>query len=190
VDPGKRSVRITPEAVEFVQEIAANGYAYAYRKTVRLSKDKPELVLEHHLKNTGQKQIETNVYNHNFLVIDEQCSGPDFTLRFPFELKAVQDKLGVVQARGKELIYTRELQKDERAMVQVSGFGPKASDYDIRVENRKTGTGVRITADQPLARMVVWSIRPTRCPEPFIDVRVEPGGEFTWRIAYEFYTVK
>ena len=190
VDPGKRSMRTAPDAVEFVQELAANGYAYVYRKTVRLTKDKPEMVLEHSLKNTGKKPIETAVYNHNFLVIDGQPSGPDFTIRFPFELKEAQDKLGVVQARGKELIYTRELEKDERAMVQVAGFGPASSDYDIRVENRKTKAGVRITGDRPIARLPVWSIRPTRCPEPYIDVRIAPGSEFTWRIAYEFYTVK
>jgi hypothetical protein len=35
--------------------------------------------------------------------------------------------------------------------------------------------------------MVVWSIRPVRSPEPFIDVRVAPGSQFTWRITYEFY---
>ena len=102
----------------------------------------------------------------------------------------MQHKLGVVRSRGKELIDARELEKDERAMVQVAGFGPTASDYDIRVEYRKTGAGVRITADRPLARLVVWSIRPTRCPELFISVQVEPGGEFTWRIAYEFYTLQ
>ena len=99
----------------------------------------------------------------------------------------MQHKLGVVRSRGKEHIYARELEKDERAMLAVAGFGPTAADYDIRVENRKTGVGVRITADRPLARLMVWSIRPTRCPEPFINVKVQPGQDFTWRIAYEFY---
>ena len=60
-------------------------------------------------------------------------------------------------------------------MITVAGFSGDPKDYDIRVENRKTGAGVRITADRPLARLVVWSVRPTRCPEPFINVRVEPG---------------
>jgi hypothetical protein len=70
---------------------------------------------------------------------------------------------------------------------EMEGFAGPA-DNSVLVENRKTGTGVRVTADRPLARMTVWSIRPTRCPEPFINVKVEPGSEFTWRISYEFYT--
>jgi hypothetical protein len=27
------------------------------------------------------------------------------------------------------------------------------------------------------------------CPEAFIDLRIEPGKESSWRIAYEFYEV-
>jgi hypothetical protein len=46
---------------------------------------------------------------------------------------------------------------------------------------------VRITGDRPLTRMIVWAIRPVRSPEPHIDLHVEPGAEFTWRITYEFY---
>jgi hypothetical protein len=187
MDPGKRGVRTGPDFVEFIQEVSANGYGYIYRKTVRLSKDKPEMVLEHSIRNTGQKPIDTLVYDHNFLVMDEQPSGPDFRMQFPFELKAAKDKLDVLQVRGKEIVYARELEKDERSMLQVQGFGTSAADYDIRVENRKTGAGVRIRGDRPLERLAVWSIRPTRCPEPFIRVKADAGNEFTWRISYEFY---
>jgi hypothetical protein len=72
-------------------------------------------------------------------------------------------------------------------MVPVAGFGDSAADYDIRVENTKARAGVRITCDRPLTRMVVWGIRSVRSPEPHIDLHVEPGSKFTWRIAYEFY---
>lgn len=51
-------------------------YKYEYHKTIKLTKGKSELVLMHTLKNTGKKTIETTVYNHNFLVIDKQLTGP------------------------------------------------------------------------------------------------------------------
>jgi hypothetical protein len=188
VDPGKRSVRTAKDAVEFTHEVSANGYGYAYRKTVRLVPGKPEMVLEHSLRNTGKKPIDTLVYDHNFLVMDDQPSGPDFRFLFPFELKPAKDNnFNVLQVRGKEVVYARAPVKDEHVMLQVAGFGPSAADYDIRVENLKTGVGVRITGDRPMERLSVWTITPTRCPEPFIRVKVEPGAEFTWRIAYEFY---
>jgi hypothetical protein len=48
---------------------------------------------------------------------------------------------------------------------------------------------VRQTSDRPLSKLVFWSIRSTVCPEAYIDMRIEPGKEFTWRIAYDFYTL-
>jgi hypothetical protein len=190
LDPGTWNVRRGRDRVEFVQVVERPpGFSYRYRKTVRLSKDKAELVLEHSLRNTGTRTIDTPVYAHNFLVMDDLPSGPDVLIKVPFDIQAARDKSGALETRGRELAFTRELVNDERAMVAVAGFGSDAKDYDIRVENRRSGAGVRITADRPLARLTVWAIRPTRCPEPFIAVKVEPGREFTWRIAYEFYTL-
>ncbi len=190
VNPGAWSVRPSSDAVEFAQTVdGPSGYAYRYRKTVRLAKGRPELILEHRLANTGSRPIETPVYAHNFFVMDGQPSGPDFRLTVPFDIGPARDKTGILEVRGREIAFLREPVDDERAMVAVAGFGDDPRAYDIRVENRKTGAGVRITGDRPLLRMSVWAIRPTRCPEPFIQVRVEPGREFTWQIAYEFYSL-
>ena len=49
------------DRIKFVQGWLTSGYGYVYSKTVSLTKGKPELVLEHSLKNTGQKVIETRV---------------------------------------------------------------------------------------------------------------------------------
>ena len=188
VNGGTWSARPAADRVELVHELTdESGYGYVYVKTLRLPEGKAELVLEHSLKNTGRKPIDTPVYNHNFIVIDGQPTGPDFVVKVPFTIEAARDRGGFAETRGKEVVYLRELQADQRAMVPVAGFGGSPTDYDIRVENAKARAGVRITCDRPLTRMVVWSIRPVRSPEPFIDVRVEPGSEFTWRITYEFY---
>ena len=188
VDAGKWTVRKQPDSIEFQQEVnGPSGYAYVYRKTISLVQGKPEMILEHSLKNTGRRLIETPVYEHNFLVMDDQPSGPDFVIKVPFQIEPARDQLDVLQVRGKEVVFSRELLKDERAMIFLAGFSGDAKDYDIRVENRKTRAGVRITGDRPLTRLPVWSIRSTRCPEPYINVHAEPGKEFTWRISYEFY---
>jgi hypothetical protein len=190
VNGGTWKVRAESSRIEFVQELVdQSGYGYVYRKTVSLTKDRPELVLEHSLRNTGRKVIETPVYDHNFIVLDDQPSGPDFVIRFPFDVKPARDAQGLVETRGKEIVYLRELQRDERAMIPILGFGAGAADYDITVENRRSGAGLRIRGDRPLARVTFWTTRSTRSPEAFIQLRVEPGSEFAWRISYEFYTL-
>ena len=36
------------------------------------------------LKNTGTKPIDTQVYNHDFFVIDHEVVGPDMVVKFAF----------------------------------------------------------------------------------------------------------
>jgi hypothetical protein len=189
-DNGKWEVKRGADFVEFTQTLGdTNGYAYVYRKTVRLASARPVMVLEHSLRNTGRKTIETSVYEHNFYMIDNQPTGPDYVVKFPFDVRATADLKGAAETRGKEFVYLRDLPKGPQVATDLTGFGPAASDYDIRVENRAAGVSVRQTSDRPISRLYLWSIRSTVCPEAYIDMRIEPGQEFTWNISYEFYTL-
>ena len=152
---------------------------------LRLGKD--SLVLEHHLRNTGRKPISTQVYNHNFFRMDLATTGPDIVVRFPFDVKAARPLNDLAEVRGKDIAFLKEFQKGQTVFTEVDGFGATASDYDFRVENRKTGAGVHITGDRPLVKVYFWSANLTVCPEPYIDVSAEPGRESSWRITYQFY---
>ncbi len=187
VDPGKWTTRAKDNSVEFTQNLAGT---YVYRKTVRLEKNKPVLVLEHSLRNTGKKVIETNVFNHDFYMLDGQPTGPDVTVTFPFDVTIDHPWPGVAETRGKQLVYLKELQQGQSVFGEMKGFGAGAADYDFRVENHKTRAGVRQTGDHPLSRLYYWSIRTTACPEAYNHLRVEPGKEVHWRVSYEFYETK
>jgi hypothetical protein len=188
VNPGKWTITRGADWIEFVHELKGGaGYGYVYRKRVRLDADK--LILEHHLKNIGSKPINTTVYDHDFFMLDGQPTGPDIVVRFPFEPKAASPLKGLAEIRGKDFVYLQELQAGQSLQTQLTGFGATAKDYDFRVENRKTGAGVRQTGDRPMSKINLWSPRTTVCPEAFIEVRVAPGRESSWRIAYEFYQV-
>jgi hypothetical protein len=186
VDPGEWTVRKSSSQIEFVHVLRGTaGYGYVYRKTLRLVKD--SLVIEHRLKNTGRKPIATSVYNHNFFTLDRQPTGPDIVVRFPFVPRAARALNGLAETRGNDVVFLRDLAKGQTVFTELEGFGAAASDYDFRIENRKTGAGVRITGDRPLAKLLFWSANLTVCPEPYIDASVEPGKESSWRITYQFY---
>jgi hypothetical protein len=185
-DGGKWTSDRRPDTIEFTHELGDNGgYAYVYRKKVSLRGD--TLVLDHSLRNTGRKPIATTVYDHDFFMIDNQPTSPDFVVRFPFEPKAVSPLNDLVEIRGREFRYLKEFQPRQSFQTELTGFGATARDYDFRVENSKTGAGVRQTSDRPLSKINVWAPRTTVCPEGFIDLRVEPGRQITWRITYQFY---
>jgi hypothetical protein len=186
VDPGTWTVNKGADWIEFVHEVKGTaGYAYVYRKRLRLVQD--SLVLEHHLKNTGSKVITTSVYDHDFFMLDNQPTGPNFVVRFPFAPRATSDLKGVAEIRGNDFFYLKEFERRQTLQTDIEGFGATARDFDFRVENRKTGAGVRETGDRPISKIVFWSAGITVCPEAYVDLRVEPGTESSWRIAYEFY---
>jgi len=190
-NPGKWSVRKGKDFVEFTQVLpATNGYAYLYKKTLRLTKGKPELSIDHSLKNTGTKVIESTVYEHNFYMIDGLPTGPDVVVKFPFAVRANPELHGpLAEVHGNDLVYLQELQPRQTVQVDIKGFGDSPKDYDIRVENKKAGAGVRQTGDRPITRINYWSIRTTACPEAYVDMKIEPGKTFTYRITYDFYTL-
>ena len=110
-------------------------------------------------------------------------------MRFPFTPRATGDLKGLAEVRGKDLVYLSELKKGQTASTEFEGFGTTPADFDVRVENRKTGAGVRQRGDLPISKLVFWSIRTTVCPEMYVHLNAQPGKETAWSIRYEFYTL-
>jgi hypothetical protein len=190
LDAGKWKVNRKRDSIEFVHELGDhNGYAYRYTKTIKLVAGKPEMVIEHRLRNTGKKRIDAWQYNHNFFVIDNKPTGPGAVVKFPFELKATrpfQPELATV--KGNEIVYLKELQPGQSAFANFEGSSEPGA-YDIRVEHKPAGAGVRIVGDRPISKIVYWSIRTTLCPEAYIDLSADPGKEARWTYTYTFYPV-
>ena len=188
-DPGKWSVRTTRTSVEFTQTLTdpRTGYSYEYRKTIKLAAAGPEMTIQHSLRNTGARPIASRVYNHNFLTLDNQPPGPEIAVSVPFAIASARPPdATLAEIRNNQILFRRTLQAQERVVTEMNGFGPSPSDYDIRVLNSKSGAGVRITADRPLARLMLWSIRAVLAVEPFTDVDIQPGSTFRWTLSYHF----
>ena len=188
VNPGHRVVRAESDHIDFIHELNdGEGYAYKYTKTLRLSRAKPELILDHVFKNTGRRIIDTDVYNHDFFMLDHLPTGPDIRVKFLFEPKPVDQLMPPALIEGNDIRYGRELQgNSESAYGALSNFGAN----DIRVENSKAGIGVREVGDKPLSKLFFWSTRTTVCPEAYIHMHIEPGKTFKWRITYSFYLIQ
>jgi len=190
VDLGKWDVKTGANFVKFTQVLESQiGYSYVYTKTVTLTKGKPELKMTHSLKNTGKKTIDTDVYNHNFFIIDKELAGPNIQIVFNYNLEGEGRGVGeIVDLQENKIVYLTEVTRGGVMIEYIYGYGPTADDYDIRIENLKTKTGIRVQCDQPLSRMKYWSANTTYCPEPYIAVVAEPGQEFSWEYTYTFYT--
>lgn len=192
VDPGKWQITKNRDSVEFTQEVAgpSSGFRYIYRKVVRLAQGKPEMVLEHRLRNTGARAIQTSVYNHNFLVLDGQAPGPGVSITVPFQIQTPRppDK-SLAEIRGNQIVYRKMLRHGDVVATPIKGFSDSPKDHDIRIEDTRSGAAMRITADRPLSSASLWSIQTVLAMEPFIAVDVKPGSEFSWTSTYDYYTL-
>ena len=189
LDGGKRSQTSGPDWIELTQELeCGSGYAYIYTKTIRFAKNEPVMTIEHRLVNTGKKAIETQVYDHNFLTIDHQPTGPDVSIRFAFSPEPESRLKKLVEVREKQLVFPQQLKGSDTFDANFKGYGNTADDYEITVENHRTGAGVVIRGDQPLVHVEVWAVRTVVAPEPYIAMQIAVGQEFRWKYTYRFYT--
>jgi hypothetical protein len=188
LNAGKRTTRTTATSARFTQEISGDpsGYGYSYAKTVRLVPGKPQLIIEDVLRNTGSKPIVTTVYNHNFLSLSP--GNENLRISAPFNLiaeKPLQPELARVD--GKTLRYVAPVPSGQAVTSPITGFGDSVADYDFRIENTATGFGIRMRADQPVARINFWSVHTTLGWEPYIAIALKPGEEKRWTYTYDYF---
>ena len=183
LDAGQRTTTATKTSVTFTQTVTSGGTAYLYQKTLRLTPGKPELVIEHTLKNTGSRVINTSVYDHNFLRIVPGNGG--VTVTFPFAPAAANPPPSdLMRIQGNSLTYIRPMVNKERISFLVTGFGKTAADYDFTISG--SGASVRVQGDQPVTRMNIFSVDRVQSVEPYIAIDLAPGAETRWTYTYTF----
>jgi hypothetical protein len=187
VDGGKWNTKLQADQVQFEHILNGSQYAYDYIKTIKLVKNKPVMVLSHTLKNTGTKTILTSAFDHNFLVMDKQSTGPGFVVTLPLK-PSEQVKVNMqdyAKLQDNQLIFLKNLDRKNVSFKDLTNGN--GADYCLEVENHNTGAAVKITGDKRISKLVFWSASKTVCPEPYINIKVEPGKTFTWNITYEYY---
>jgi len=181
-DAGLRSTLTAKDAITFVQDVK-DGYRYS--KTLRLIPGRPQLAIEHALTNKSGKTIATTVYDHNFLTLSP--GNRDIVASFPFAIMAdTRPDPALVRVDGNRFAYQRALTGKEGVSFHISGFGESPRDYDIRVGNAQTGAGMRVTGDQPLTKINVWSIRTVMAVEPYIAIDLRAGATKRWTYVYTY----
>jgi len=188
VDNGKWSYSAKKTKVSMTHRLSSPlGYAYEYTKTLELEKGKPVLLLHHHIKNTGTKTIDTDVYDHDFYRVDETPTGPDMVVHFAFAPTATRPFTNGGEIKGNDITYQSELPSRGSVSSLLTGYSNKPSDYDFIVKNIKTGVGVEQTSDSPIASLNFWSVNATIAPEAYIHLHIAPGASQDYTIRYRFF---
>jgi hypothetical protein len=188
VRPGEWTVEHGTTWATFTQTLEGErGWAYRYRKTLRLEEAEPAFTIEHALENRGDKTIDIEHYNHNFTIIDDVPYGPDYTVELPFSTDAPVPLGDYAWFRDDRIDVEKPLGGRALWSPLFEGNDPGTHNAAI-VHNRKTGASVSFRGDTPITRMVFWAVERAACPEPFIHIYLEPNDTKHWSTTYRFAT--
>ena len=180
--PGKVIIRC--------KSLEANGYSYELTKEIELLER--GFRIRYHLKNTGEKTISTDEYNHNFTAINHEMIGVNYRLKFPFTMKPEQIE-GNVNPEGKVIIGSNEFSFNgtpEKQFFFGNLTGGQTVDASWELVNSTTGIGIRETGSFKTNKINLWGWKQVISPELFFSINVEPGREIEWSRTYSIFETK
>ncbi len=187
VETGHWSVHTGKRSITFQQRLTSpEGIKYLYTKKLILSPDGSVLTLYHTLKNLGVAPLVTNVYDHDFFMLDGQPTGPGFVLHLAFRPIAETPLEPGATVKNNDIVYLKQLHPGESVASYLTGYGSTASDYNLRLENKNTHAAIEQTGTMPISRFYLWSIPTTICPEAYLHLEIPPGKAGKWDIHYHF----
>lgn len=202
----------TDQAIFIVEPVETHGYAARLTKTVSVAGR--SLQIAYHLENEGQKAIMTNEYCHNFMAINRQEVGPDYSLAFPF-IPRVEDTwrqfkpllpgwMRILPERWSDRMLIKRFDKMQRVIRLEGSFlrlrnVPETAFYARLLGFERTdqaqwqlvhvpsGVGLREFVDFTPVRLAVWGEAHVISAEVFTEIQLEPGQAVQWVRRYEFF---
>ncbi|HEX8833628.1 MAG TPA: hypothetical protein VF719_05480 [Abditibacteriaceae bacterium] len=177
------------EANFVVQPLPCRGYALRLQKTVRLQKN--ELHIEYALENVGERRLQVQEYNHNFLAINNAPIGPDYEITTPVTLSGARipavlkvDKLQVSLRKtpGRSFYCRATKALPGRADTEQNTMQPIWS-----LIHRPSGLVVQEHGDYQLDMFALWGDSHVVSPEAFVNIDVLPGETQRWTRCYKFF---
>lgn len=165
----------------------ALGYAYVLQKQIALLED--GFLIAYELQNTGQKEIVTEEYVHNFVAFDRSMVGPPYVLHLPFQTQP-EAFIETVNPEGKVQVSQREIRfldtpSEPFFFSNLSGDQAGATSWELR--HQALRIGLREVVDFSCSKANLWGCGHVVSPELFCSVDVQPGQTAKWRRQYTLF---
>jgi hypothetical protein len=167
-----------------------NGYAYVLKKEIALQES--SFVINYQLENTGEKDIRTNEYVHNFMAINKELMGSDYVLKFPFQLNP--ERFGeTVNNEQKVVLGSKDIgfmgtPKEQFFFSYLSGGENVEATWELL--NLKHKIGISETGSFKTNKINLWGWQHVISPELFIPIFIQPGESTKWSRTYRVNHLK
>lgn len=188
IKPAKFNIQQEPNKI-IIQCISqtSNGYSYVLKKEIELVDN--SFVIHYFLQNTGKKTIVTNEYNHNFITINNDLMGSNYTLKFPFQLKPKLFK-DIVNIDKKVDVGQKNIQfngqpKEQFFFSNLSGGENVKASWELT--NIKSNIGICETGNFSTNKVNLWGWKHVISPELFFNIELQPKQSTAWSRTYHVY---
>lgn len=169
---------------------SVNGYSYFLKKEIEIHEN--SFSIKYFLKNTGQKDIITDEYTHNFIALNNDMIGTNYILKFPFDLKT---KLfnETVNTEQKVNICKNEFSfndspNDPFFFSNLSGNENVDSKWELL--NIQNNIGISEIGDFKTNKINLWGWKHVISPELFFNIFLKRNQSTEWTRTYNVYKIK
>ena len=190
VKPAKFSVSTEANAVIIhCTSEAFNGYSYKLTKEIKLYSS--SFTIKYTLHNTGEKEIVTDEYVHNFMATDNALKGKEYALEFPFKLEPplfdetvnTEQKVTI----GSNRITFKETPKEQFFFSNLSGGKHKNAAWTLL--NSKTNIGIQEIGNFKTDKINLWGWGHVISPELFFKINIKAGKALEWTRTFEVFKI-
>ena len=162
-----------------------NGYSYVLKKEIKL--EKHGFTINYDLENTGEKEIITDEYVHNFIAINKEIIGRNYVLKFPFKLmpafflETVNPEKKVTI--GQTDVTFNDSPKEQFFFSNLTGYKNVKPQWELK--NLESKISISETGSFHTNKVNLWGWKHVISPELFIDVSIKPGQNANWTRDYK-----
>lgn len=188
------TAEIGTEQAVFRQKGAAGGVGLEIEK--RYSLEENRLILEISATNIGEKPLELQEYQHNFLSIDGLPVGQGYLLELPCDktVSTITEKTlrqgdeislpSAVTVAGSEVRWQSDM--TEKILYHRSEDIDAAAPSRWTLKHENSSVSVTEETDFTPTRIDVWSVEHCVCPEFYQTVHLAPGETARWKRTWTF----
>ena len=168
---------------------SVNGYSYELTKEIELHHS--SFTVKYTLHNTGEKEIVTDEYVHNFMAINNTSIGKDYELSFQFKLQPLffDETVNTEQkvAIGSNRITFKDTPKEQFFFSNLSGG--KLENAAWTLLNSNTKIGIQETGNFQTNKINVWGWGHVISPELFFKINIKAGKSLEWTRTFEVFKI-
>ncbi|MFB1040790.1 MAG: hypothetical protein QMC35_10060, partial [Polaribacter sp.] len=158
---------------------------YVLKKEIKL--EEHGFTINYDLENTGEKEIITDEYVHNFLAINKELIGRNYVLKFPFKLMPAffletvnpEQKVTI----GQTDVTFKDSPKEQFFFSNLNGSKNVKPQWELK--NLESKISISETGSFNTDKVNLWGWKHVISPELFIDVSIEPGQNANWTRTYK-----